>query len=70
MHHTPNYGHLRWTVDTQEDLTLVRSIASHFPDDRFSWIDVLALVQEKPALSQINAHVEHKTHLDVDSRST
>ena len=47
MHHTPDYGHLRWTVDTPEDLALVREIVSHFPDDTFSWQDILALVQEQ-----------------------
>lgn len=69
MHHTPDYGHLRWTVDTPEDLSLVRAIASHFPDDTFSWQDILALLEREPNLSQINAHVQHKTYLDVDNRA-
>jgi len=69
MHHTPDYGHLRWTVDTPEDLALVRAIASYFHDDAFSWLDILALLKREPSLSQINAHVRHKTHLDVDDRT-
>jgi len=70
LHHTPDYGHLRWTVDTPEDLDLVRKIVSYFPDDVFTWQDVLTLVQNKPELTQLNARVQHKTHLDVDSRSS
>jgi spore coat polysaccharide biosynthesis protein SpsF len=69
MHHSPDYGHLRWTVDTIEDLELVRAIVSHFPDDVFSWLDVLRIVKDNPELNQINAHVQHKTHLDVDDRT-
>jgi len=69
MHHSPNYGHLRWTIDTPEDFELVQAIVSHFPDDLFSWHDVLGVVQDNPELNQINAHVEHKTHLDVDDRN-
>ena len=69
MHHTPDYGDLRWTVDTAEDLDLVRRIVSNFPDDTFSWLDVLNLIQNQPELTQINAQVTHKTHLDIDFRS-
>ena len=69
MHHAPDYGHLRWTVDTPEDIELVRKIVTYFPDDTFSWLDVLQLVQKHPELSQINNQVKHKTHLDIDSRA-
>ncbi|HBX70940.1 MAG TPA: acylneuraminate cytidylyltransferase [Chloroflexi bacterium] len=68
LHHTPDYGDLRWTVDTPEDLELVRKIVSYFPDDTFTWKDVLALVQAHPELTAINAQIQHKTHLDVDER--
>ena len=54
LHHTPDVGHLRWTVDTPEDLKLVREIASRFSVDTFGWKDILALVQSEPALTQIN----------------
>lgn len=70
LHNSPNYGHLRWTVDTPEDLDLVRIIASEFGDMDFSWHDILVFMQKNPALYQINAHVSHRTHLDVDHRST
>jgi len=68
MHHQPDYGALRWTVDTPEDLEFVRRVVSLFPDDGFTWEDVLEVVKENPELSQINAQVKHKTHLDVDNR--
>ncbi len=68
MHHTPDYGHLRWTVDTPEDLAVLRAIVARFPDDTFTWQEVLALVQREPEIAQANAGVQHKTHLDVDTR--
>jgi len=68
IHNVMDYGHLRWTVDTPEDLDFVRAIVSHLPGDAFSWKEVLALVQRKPELNQINAHVKHKNQLDVDDR--
>lgn len=70
MHHASDFGHLRWTVDTPEDLELVRLIADQFPDMYFGWRDILKLTQQNPELIQINAHIHHKTHLDVDERST
>lgn len=66
--HSQDYGHYRWTVDTPEDLDLMRQVVSHFKDDKFSWKEVLALFQEKPELAQINASVTHKSHQDVDER--
>lgn len=66
--HTPNYGHLRWTLDTPEDLQLLRQIVAHFDGDDFSWKDVLALVEKKPELALVNAEVKHKTPHDVDTR--
>ncbi|MBC8333333.1 MAG: glycosyltransferase family protein [Anaerolineae bacterium] len=69
LHHQPDYGHQRWTVDTPEDLELIRRIVARFPNDRFAWKDVLALVESEPQLMQINAQIKHKTHLDVDERT-
>lgn len=69
LHHQPDYGQHRWTVDTPEDLALVRRIVARFPDDRFSWKDVLELVESEPDLERINAQIKHKSHLDVDHRN-
>ncbi len=67
---TPDYSHLRWTVDTAADLELLRRIVAHFPGrDDFSWREVLELMEREPELAQINAAVQHKTGLDVDPRS-
>ena len=54
-------SHLRWTVDTPEDLTLVRAIYAHFENrDDFGWREALALVDSNPELAEINAHVAQK----------
>lgn len=65
--HDPDYGHLRWTVDTAEDLELVRQIYARFNGrDDFSWLEVLALFEREPALAEINAQVRHKRHGESD----
>ncbi|MEJ2263544.1 MAG: glycosyltransferase family protein [Anaerolineales bacterium] len=67
--HDPDYGHLRWTVDTREDLELIRRVYEHFNGrDDFSWLEVLNLFRDEPGLAQINASVHHKTAYDVDER--
>jgi len=66
---TPDHGDLRWTVDTPQDLELVRKIYSYFGGrDDFSWEDVLDLIQKQPELTQINTGVAHKIVNDVDPR--
>jgi spore coat polysaccharide biosynthesis protein SpsF len=66
----PSCGHLRWTVDTPEDLALVRQVYAAFPTrDDFTYAEVLHLFETNPSLSQINADVKHKTFKDVDHRS-
>jgi spore coat polysaccharide biosynthesis protein SpsF len=64
-----DYGHLRWTVDTDADLELVRQIYAHFAgENHFSWMEVLDLYQRQPWLAEVNASVAHKTELDLDPR--
>ncbi len=71
LHYKRDLGHLRWTVDTAEDLSFVRQVISHLDHaDSFTWLDVLALLQREPELMRINIAVQHKTHLDVDNRSS
>ncbi|MFZ6026486.1 MAG: cytidylyltransferase domain-containing protein [Chloroflexota bacterium] len=66
LHHHPDYGALRWTVDTAADLDLLRVIYAAFEnEDDFTWRDVLALFKQRPELAAINAHVEHKTAFHV-----
>jgi spore coat polysaccharide biosynthesis protein SpsF len=77
LHHTPDYGSLRWTVDTPEDLTFIREIFARLggtplkggkPD--FTWYDVLSIVQKNPELAEINAGIRHKTMTETDHRAT
>ncbi len=44
----------RWTVDTGEDLQLIRTIYETFGETVFGWRDVLSLVQSRPELQTIN----------------
>jgi spore coat polysaccharide biosynthesis protein SpsF len=70
LHHDPDYGSLRWTVDTAADLELVRAIAGRFPGRiDFSWLEVLQLFEREPHLAAINASVQHKTLTDIDERT-
>ncbi len=61
-----DYGNLRWTVDTHEDLQFLREIAARLPDRiSFGWRDILSLLKDHPELNEINMRVKHKTHRDV-----
>ena len=55
-----DYSYLRWTVDTAQDLELVRKIYEHFGNDRFSWQEVIALLQKHPEWLEINKDVVQK----------
>jgi spore coat polysaccharide biosynthesis protein SpsF len=69
LHHTPDYGHYRWTVDTAEDLEFIRQVYARFDGrDDFTWEQVLELVHSEPELMEINAGVRHKTLKDIDER--
>lgn len=62
-----DYGSLRWTVDTSEDLELIRKLYEFLGDRRdFTWQDVLAVWQTHPELERINQGVVHKKFDDVD----
>ena len=51
---------LRWTVDTEADLLLVRKIYEHFnmADRQVLYPEILSYVRSKPELGQINEGVE------------
>ena len=69
LHHTPDYGALRWTVDTPADLELVRQVFTHLVDPlNFTWGDVLSVFERHPELADINALVTHKTAFDTENR--
>jgi spore coat polysaccharide biosynthesis protein SpsF len=70
INHNVDYGDLRWTVDTPQDLDLLRQIVAHFPErDDFSWLEVLEFTQNNPHLAQINAQVQPKDYRAIDERS-
>jgi len=52
----------RWTLDTPEDLDFIRTIYARLgPANRFTWRDVIALLESEPTLRNINQHVVQKT---------
>jgi spore coat polysaccharide biosynthesis protein SpsF len=64
-----DFGHLRWTVDTPEDLRVVRRLVELLDGRRdFSWLDVLAVWQSHPELEKINAEIVHHKFDDIDER--
>ena len=64
-----DFGWVRWTVDTQTDLELVRKLAVRIQDmPFFTWLDVLEIYLHEPGLAEINASVKHRTMFDVDER--
>jgi spore coat polysaccharide biosynthesis protein SpsF len=70
LNHSPDYGRLRWTVDTSADLEFVRQVYAHLDDQvGFGWKKVLALLEREPELASINAHVDHKTAYEAELRN-
>lgn len=55
-----DYSSQRWTVDTPEDFELVQLIYKHFGHDRFSWREVLAILEQHPEWLEINRHIVQK----------
>jgi spore coat polysaccharide biosynthesis protein SpsF len=61
VNHDPDYGALRWAVDTPKDLDLIRRIYAAFGNqDDFSWEQILSLFKREPELAKINAAVKQK----------
>lgn len=69
LNYQENLGALRWTVDTPQDLELIRAIYDRF-DGRndFSWLEVLDLYRREPELFRVNASIHHKTMFDVEEK--
>jgi len=60
--HEPNLSSQRWTVDTLEDLELIKLIiGTLYPvKPTFNMQDILGLLQQHPEWVAINAHIEQK----------
>ena len=68
--HDPDLGELRLTVDTPEDLDLIREVYKKFGNsDEFTMNEMVALLAGHPELRRINAAVTHKSFNDVDDRA-
>jgi spore coat polysaccharide biosynthesis protein SpsF (cytidylyltransferase family) len=52
----------RWTLDTAEDLELLRALYSRLGNrDTFYWREALVVVEREPELAELNAHVMQKS---------
>ncbi len=61
-----DYGALRWTVDTAEDLEFVRRVYACFQGrDDFTWHEVLELLGREPELMEINAHIRQRDFREI-----
>jgi spore coat polysaccharide biosynthesis protein SpsF len=70
VNHPHNFGSLRWTVDTPEDLALLQAVYARFGGrDDFSWLEVVELFTREPQLAAVNAGVQHKDYRQVDERT-
>ena len=57
---TPPANDLRVTLDTAEDLDLLRALVAELPDAPPQWRDVVAILRARPDLVAINADVVQK----------
>lgn len=64
-----DYGDMRWTLDTPQDLELLREVIKRLGGrNDFSWEEVLDLFLKDPDLAKINSSVQHKTMFDVEKK--
>ena len=52
--HAANFSHLRWTLDTADDLALLQAIVARL-GPYAGWQEIVALLTREPALSKLNA---------------
>lgn len=59
-----DYSHYRWTLDTADDLALLKSIYGYFDNkDDFGWHEAIQLMERQPAVTELNSHVAQKSLL-------
>ncbi|GAA1255238.1 cytidylyltransferase domain-containing protein [Oryzihumus leptocrescens] len=56
----PDAHDLRVTLDTPEDLVLLRAVVAELPDRPPAWREVVALLRSRPDLVALNADIEQK----------
>ncbi|MFZ0761944.1 MAG: glycosyltransferase family protein, partial [Candidatus Sulfotelmatobacter sp.] len=55
-----DHSDYRWTVDTPQDLELVRAIYARFEGQEFLYNDILRLMEREPELAEINRSIAQK----------
>lgn len=57
-----DYSMFRWTLDTEEDFLLIKTIYDHLYDENrmFLFKDILKYVLENPEISKLNDHIRQK----------
>lgn len=58
--HEADLSHMRWTVDTREDLSLVSKIYDSFDKADFTWEEVLEILKKNPDWLEINKNIKQK----------
>lgn len=58
--HETDWSHLRWTVDTPEDLVLIQQIYQYFGPAMFDWHDVISAYRQNPSWIHINENTVQK----------
>ena len=59
-------SHYRWTLDTPQDLSLIRAIYENFSNrNDFTWHEIVKLMERKPELARMNLAVVQKSMHDV-----
>ncbi len=57
-----DHSKYRWTLDTAEDLEMIRAVYKHFGNrDSIRWIEVLDFMEAQPKIAALNSHVHQKT---------
>ena len=57
-----DHSQYRWTLDTAEDLEMIRAVYRHFGNrDNVRWNEVLDLMENQPELALLNSHVRQKS---------
>ncbi|QDU93281.1 cytidylyltransferase domain-containing protein [Lignipirellula cremea] len=52
--HEENLSHMRWTVESLEDLEFAQTVYDYFGHDGFSWTAMLQAIAKRPHWSHIN----------------
>lgn len=67
-----DYSFHRWTVDTAEDFQLICLLLETMSVQagKFSWLDILTLLEQHPEWTKINAHIEQKKITEVQERQS